>query len=312
MRQWLARAKGIEGWFAASLGDDAFDFARGRYVPAATPRISSYGSQRVARDKNPLQKIANDLQLERSQCAALLQPGEYQLLLVEAPNVPANELKSAIRWRVKDMLDYPVDEATFDLLDIPVDDAGTSRAHMMYAVCARNDLIEKRMRTFRDARIPLSVIDIRETAQRNVAALFEEPERGLAVAYFADTWGMLTINFHGELYFARRTDTGLKQLVVTDPEARKDAFERAALELQRTFDHFDRQFHHVPVARLLVAPMPEDIGLVPFLGANLTIPVHSMDLLDKLSFEAGPPDVATQWRLFHHFGASLRHEGKAS
>lgn len=310
MRAWFARKTNAPGWFAASLQGDMVEYARGRFVPAAAPQVGAYGTRRLD-EKSGLQKLGSELGLERSQCAALLSPGEYQMILVEAPNVPKPELKSAIRWRVKDLLDYHVDDATIDVLDIPPDSAGASRNHMMYAVCAKNETIERCIKTFHGARIPLSVIDVRETAQRNMAALFEEEGRGLAVVHFDEESGLLTINFRSELYLTRRMDIGTRQLLAEDEAARRETFERVALELQRTFDHFDRQFSYVPLARLLVAPMPKDLGLVEHLGRNLTLPVQAMDLAGKVAFEGGTPDPATLGRLFHHMGASLRHEEKA-
>ncbi len=310
MLNWFAHQKAAAGWFAASLEAGTFHFARGAEA-TGTSKILSYGVRRVASDKAGLQRVGQELRLQHSPCATLLHPGEYQLLLVEAPKVPAAELKGALRWQVKDMLDYRVEDATMDVLDIPPDAAGTARAHMMYAVCAKNELIRERMKAFREARIPLAVIDIRETAQRNLAALFEAPGRGLAVAYFAEDGGLLTINYGGELFLARRIDIGLKQLVLEDAEARNEIFGRVALEMQRSLDHFDRQFPHVAVGRLLLAPIPQEIGLVAHLAANLTVPVERMDLSSKLAFSGEPPDAATQARLFHHFGAVLRNGAKA-
>ncbi len=309
MRTWLARQKTTPGWFAASLGEDAVDYARGRFVADGSSQVGAYGTRRLD-DRSGLQKLGSELHLERAQCAALLGAGDYQMFLVEAPNVPKPELKSAIRWRVKDMLDYHVDDATIDVLDIPPDPSGTSRNHMMYAVCAKNETVERCIKVFHGARIPLSVIDIRETAQRNLGALFEEPGRGLAVVHFQDDSGLLTINFRAELYLTRRLEFGSGQFAGGSDAARKEAFERIALELQRTFDHFDRQFSYVPVARLLVAPLQHETGLVAHLAQNLTVPVQPMDLASKLAFPEGTPD-ATLAHFFHHIGASLRHEEKA-
>jgi hypothetical protein len=61
-------------------------------------------------------------------CTTVLGGGEYQFMSVEAPNVPREELKTAMRWRLKDMLDFPVDDATIDVLDMPADpNAGRAR-----------------------------------------------------------------------------------------------------------------------------------------------------------------------------------------
>jgi MSHA biogenesis protein MshI len=307
----FAKEKRVPGWFAATLGAQSVDFAHGQHAESGKPPITLYGSRGVEGEAQGLQKLGSEMHLARYQCAAILKPGDYQLLLVEAPNVPKDELKSAIRWRIKDMIDYHVDDATVDLLDIPPEAGGAGRNHLMYAVAARNDLIQACVRAFDQAQIPLSVIDIQETAQRNIAALFEEQERGVALAYFAEDWGLLTVNYRGELYLARRLDLGLRQ--IGGEAARQDggALERVAVEIQRTLDHFERQFRSIPVARVLIAPTPEETGLGEFLRSRLGVDSKQVDLRDVMAFDGEGPDAATQWRLFHNFGAALRHESKA-
>jgi MSHA biogenesis protein MshI len=312
MLDWFAKQTRMPGWFAASLGAQELEFAHGRYSVSGRSAITAYGFRRIEGErKAELHKLAHDMRLGQYHCAALLNPGEYQLLQVEAPNVPKDELKSAIRWRIKDLIDYHVDDATVDVLDIPPDDAAGGRNHVMYAVAARNDLIQAHIREFDEARIPLTVIDIRETAQRNIAALYETEERGIALAYFAEDWGLLTINYRKELYLARRIDLGLQQLGGESAGQDGGAFERVAVELQRTLDHFERQFRSIPVARVLIAPTPKEIGLGEFLRTRLGIDSRQVDLKEVLSFDGEGPDAAVQWRLFHHFGAALRHEAKA-
>jgi MSHA biogenesis protein MshI len=237
----------------------------------------------------------------------MLRAGEYDLLLVEAPNVPRAELKSALRWKVKDMVDYKIDEATLDVLDIPPGDAdaGASRSEYVLAVLARNDVIRSRVQQFDQARIPLSVIDIPDTAQRNIAALYEENERGVLLLYFGRDWGLLTITHRGELYLARRLDMGVEQFV-GEQGADSKPLERVALEVQRTLDHFDRQFRRVAVGKILLAPTGRSTDLPETLRARFEIPVQEIDLRDVLAFGDAPPDGETQWRLFHHFGAALR------
>jgi hypothetical protein len=39
------------------------------------------------------------------------------------------------------------------------------------------------------------------------------------------------------------------------------------------------------------------------------MPVQPIDLAEVLDFGGRAPDAATQWRLFHHFGAALREGG---
>ncbi len=287
------------------LNERSANFVHARAGPNISPTITHFGSRSL--EETNVESFAKDAGLAQYECATLLRPGEYQLLLVEAPNVPPVELKSAIRWSIKDMLDYHVDDATIDVLDIPPDAARGGRNHSMYAVAAKNALIEGRIKQFEAARIPLRVIDIPETAQRNIGALYEEPQRGLALLYPGEEASLLTVTYGQELFLARRIDVGLSELQSSGEEA----LNRLVLELQRTLDLFDRQFPQVPVTKLLLAPLPEEHGLEEALRQNVGIEVEQIDMGDHLTFEGSePPDLATQWRLFHLFGASLRVESK--
>jgi len=50
-------------------------------------------------------------------------PRDYNLHLVEAPNVEPEELCPAVRWKIKDLLDMKVEDAAIDTFPVP-DDAG--------------------------------------------------------------------------------------------------------------------------------------------------------------------------------------------
>jgi len=278
---------------------------------AGRPAVRQYAVRAVEETASGLHHAARDLGAGRYQCATLLAPDEYQIVVVDAPNVPRDELKTAIRWRVKDLIDAHIDDVTLDILDIPVPKDTPARNHTMYAVAGRNDAIQAIIKRFEDADIPLTVIDIPETAQRNVAALYEEPERAVALLHFDEHEGLLTINYAGELYFARRFDFPYAQLNADDEMARDDARGRVLLELQRSLDHFERQFRSIPVSKLLIAPEPFSTELADYLAAESGFPVQRIDLNDVIDFDGGSLDPRLQWRLFHSIGASLRQEVKA-
>ncbi len=282
----------------------------GQYAPAAKPQVHQYAVRAIDDEQSGLERTGRELGLGRYDCATLLNPGDYQIVLVDAPNVPRDELRTAIRWRVKDLLDFHIDDATLDVLDIPVPKDTPARNHTMYAVAARNEVIEARIQRFQDASIPLSVIDIPETAQRNIAALYEEPERGVAALYFDDRGGLFTINYQTELYLARRFEIHLGDVASADERVRDETRARVLLELQRSFDHFERQFRSVAIARLLLAPTPVETGLAEYLRTSFDFPVQAIDLNDVMSFAGGAVEARLQWRLFHLAGATLRHEAR--
>ena len=312
MKWPFARGMREPGWLVVSLRPGELSFVHGQYAPGGESVVDRCGTHALEGEYHGIERLANELGLDRYQCSTLLAPGEYQMLLVEAPNVPRTELKTAIRWRIKDMLEYHVDDATVDVLEVPRNPAGGERLHSMYAIAARNEVILACIGRFEAARIPLSVIDIQETSQRNVAALFERDERGLAMLYLGDDQGLLTINFRGELVFARRIEVGKQALASSSGNVREEQFQRILLELQRTFDHFDRQFTYVPIAKLMLAPDPEETGLLEFLASNLDVPVERVRLSGAIAFGARAElEPAQEWRLFHLIGAALRHESKA-
>jgi MSHA biogenesis protein MshI len=312
--KWPFKRGALEpGWLVVSLRPGEMSFAHGQYVPGGTSIVDRCGTRALDGEFEGAERLAKELGFDRYQCSTLLAPGEYQLLLVDAPNVPRPELKTAIRWRIKDLLDYHIDDATVDLLGVPPNPAAGERPNSLYAVTARNDVIQACVGRFEAARIPLSVIDIPETSQRNVAALFESDERGLAMLHLGQDQGLLTINYRRELVLARRIEVGMQDLLAAAPGvAREEQFQRVLLELQRTFDHFDRHFAYVPVAKLMLAPDPEDCGLLEFLAANLDLPLERVRLSGAIAFGSRAElEPEEEWRLFHLIGAALRHESKA-
>jgi MSHA biogenesis protein MshI len=296
-------AKQKEGWMVIGVTPNRVGFA----YTGPGRQVLKWGVGNTAQD---MAKLAKELNLGKYQCATLLHPGEYQLLLVDAPNVEREELKKSIRWRVKDMLDCHVDDATIDVLDIPVAKNAPTKNHSMYAVAARNNIIQKNIRQFESAGIPLTVIDIPETAQRNIARLFEQKDRGLALLSFDEDGGLLTITYQKELYMARRLEIPWTHLIESGNGDFQQTYERIVLEVQRSLDHFDRQYHYITVNQMLLAPLPQSTGLEEYLGKNLDLPVATLDLNQALKFQGQQLKKEMQWQLFHIIGATLREEDR--
>jgi len=310
--RFFKNTKKNEGWLTIAFHGDGIAAASMRRAPAAKPAVAMTAFFPGSVSAEALEKAGKELRAGDYACTTVLAGGEYQMLAVDAPNVPPEELKTAVRWRLKDMLDFHIDDATIDVLDIPVDRHAAARAnHSMFAVAARNSVIERRQHLFAAARIGLAVIDIPEMAQRNISALVEPEGRGVAMLSFGADGGLLTVTFGGELYLSRRIDVTLDQLLEPDHDKKHLSFDKITLELQRSLDHFDRQFHFISVSKLVLAPSAAT-GLEEYLSSNLYTPVESMDLADVLDLSAVPALAAKteQQRFFVALGAALRHEEK--
>jgi MSHA biogenesis protein MshI len=308
----FAKPKKTAGRLAVALQDDGVLTARVTRTPGALPLVEGlrfYTGNPASADSG-LEKLAKET-TDAGPCTALLNAGDYQILTLDAPNVPKEELKAAIRWRLKDMLEFHVDDAAIDVLDVPGDKDAPTRAHSMFAIAAKNQLIAARQEQFEKNKLMLDVIDIPEMAQRNIAALFETAGRGLAILYFDNGGGLLTVTHDGELHLSRRIDVSLSQLQNPSESEQTDYFERITVEVQRSLDHFDRHSRHIALSKLMLAPNGfGDDALRAYLAANLYVAVEMLRLEDVLDISKCPELIGEvgQQRYFLTIGAALRRE----
>ncbi len=300
------------GWMCINLMPDRVDVSHVVVAGKARPEIVLCDSYRKEGDlATTLVRLRRELHLDRYRCTTLLRTGDYQIVPVETPsNVPSHEARIAVRWRIKDMIDYPVETAAVDALFIPGPDGTTERSAQMLAIAARNDAVAAAARPFNEADIPLEVIDIPELAQRNLAQRLEPEGRGLALLAFDDQGGLLTFTSDGELYQHRRIEISLKSFDGIGPEQRKGLYDRLVLELQRSLDHFDRQFRHIAVAKVMVTPVPGADDLREHLAANLDVPVALIHLSEIMDFPHIPElhEDARQAQCLQLIGAAMREE----
>lgn len=262
-------------------------------------------SSQTATDK--LDLISRSLKLNRANIRLVLEPGQYQLLQIELPIVPAEELKTASKWQIKDLLRFPVENATLDILATPSDHGTGNRKQTGFAIAVPNDLILDRMLRFRSSRSNVSVIDIPEMAQRNIADALEESGRATAVLSISESGSLYTVSRNGILYFTRTFDVSSSALNGS-ADTRRTLFDRLALELQRSMDVLEHQFSFLSISTLWLAPSEHRDELLTLLIETLYLPVKAVELaqLFDCSQCAMPADSMTQAALFLPLGLALR------
>lgn len=275
-----------QGWLAVVLRGMQLDIAHVVRSTAHLPEILLLETFEMAADEtDSLRRLAQGKNLKRYRCVTLMRPGSYRVVQMEPPAVAPDERVEAMRWRLKDMVNFPVDDAALAVADVPGD---VGRQAQVLAIAAPRQAIGECMKRFADARLTLAAIDVPDMALRNVAALFEEGDRGLAFLHLCEDAILLIITWRGELCLSRQIDLPVAVLMQPDEERHGQFFERLALELQRTLDNFDRQFSYIPVARLLVASEFAAAATVGALARNLYLPVQVMDLAAVLEFSSLP------------------------
>lgn len=292
-------------WTCVALLPASVDVARIVTGPAGRPEVAICDSfRKEGSDRAALVRLRRALKLDDGPCTTLLAPGQYHIAQIDTPRVPAPELIAALRWQIRDMVPFPVEQATVDALPIPAGAAG--QRHLV--VAAPNETVAAVMDVFHEAGISLAAIDVPELAQRNAAQLLEEPGRALALLVFDSEDPLLTITAAGELCQARRIELPSPGVTVSDPDQRHAQFERVALELQRSLDHYDRQFPAQRVSRLVVSAVPGADGLPAHLASGLGVPVATLDLRPVLDCSRIPEltDLHRQTQCVQMLGAALR------
>jgi len=272
-------------------------------------RLCEFFDRSSSHDKETLKRLDGRLKLRRHRLTTLLHHGRYQMLQVDAPAGDPAEARDIVRWRIKEMVDFPIEKAGIDLLPVP---PVGSRTPQPWAVVASHDVLRPIIHLFQDARLPLAAIDIPELAQRNVSALFEQENRGLALLAFDEEGGRLTLTWQGELYASRRVEVNRSTLAEAN-DSLGGIFERVLLDVQRSLDNFERNFSAIAISRLLLAPLPENPAFVDYLRSNLYQPVAVLDLAEVLDLGEVPAltDARLQALALPLIGAALRDEEAA-
>jgi MSHA biogenesis protein MshI len=242
--------------------------------------------------------------MQKAPCSTLLDSSDYQLLMVESPEVPSSELKAAIRWRIRDLIDFHIDDAVLDVFDAPPSGARGVQEHL-YTVVTRSALVKEKVDMLQNAGAPLEIIDIPELALRNIAAQLDQDTVGQATLHFEEDRGLVTLTRDATLYLARSLDIGYRQLRETPELA-----DRLALELQRSMDYYDRHFQQAPISAITLCPTPEPLPhIADQLAQQTGIEVHAISM-DEVIESTSPVDSETFARCLLAIGTALRSDPK--
>lgn len=139
----------------------------------------------------------------------MLRPEQYQLLQIDAPLVAPEELRAAARFQIREMVNAHIDDITLDVMQ--VGDGQQKGPSHLFVVAAKNEVIREVIALGDALNWTVPVIDIQETAQRNLQSALAKRdgrlERADAALVISDErQAMLTISANEELFFTRRLD----------------------------------------------------------------------------------------------------------
>lgn len=314
------RISSLPGVSGISLNAEGVGMAYVVRPKEAPPSLRACDFVRSADERERVKVLQEGVQQRRltpGRCVGVMGLGSYSLLQVEPPAVPEAEIRDALRWQIKDLIDFPLDQAVIDYFQAP-SQARRGRADIAYVVAARRNLVRNGAELLRDAKMRIAAIDIPELAIRNIVSLLPEDPQGVAFLYLGSDTGLITVIRHSMLYLARGINLGAAQLhrfagtgEDRDPKdlapELQDLLDSVVLEVQRSLDFYESNFSQSPIGSLVVAPTDPSIPeLFPYLRSYLGPRVRRLDLGELLEGGDLPSDL--QARCLTAIGGALRTE----
>ncbi len=281
MFAWLQRSR-LDGWVTVVPHGTTAQALFLQWPVDGRPQVRWACRLDWSEPLSSLRTLRNKRALQRCQRLLVLQRHQYQLLPADAPEVPREHWPDAVRWQLRDLVTFPVADAQIDLLEIPAETNQRGRPSVLAALAPRQEIAPIAETALR-ARTPWKVMDLPETALRNLAALLEEPGRGIALLLIDDSHCTLVITASGELLQSRNIDVTAAQIADQDEALRQQAFDRTGLELQRTLDSFERMFSRVTLSRLVIANDTSD-AFTDYVRDLLYVPVVRLRIEDCIDF----------------------------
>jgi MSHA biogenesis protein MshI len=272
---WFKKGKSSTGRVGLAVGPDGL----------AVAAVNAEGIVEYCQFHDPLGDSANilsELVVEQGwgkmPCSIVLHPVYYQLLLTERPAVKDVELSSAVRWKVKELLDFPVEEAAIEHFLLP-EDAYRGKKKMVYAAALRKTALQSLVEPVKASGLLIDRIEVSELALHNVVSRLPHEGGGIAMMQLHAGEGFINLVEDGAIYLTRRLDIGLDKFSTTGNNTA--FFDSLFLEIQRSLDYYESQLGKGIITQLFYSPgLAETNDIGEFLSAQLGLNVSKLDLAE--------------------------------
>lgn len=236
----IALSLGEKSYSISSIaGDKSLVFSEYREFPDNIPELIAQG---LAEDAERLQILGKSVSL-------ILKPDDYQLITMDAMDIPEADMAKALRWRLKGLVDYPLDDIAIDVFPIPPHGVAGQFKKVFLAVTPLSTLKTK-ISLFNSAYLTVNQVGISELAIRNLVALIpNETHAPSIVMSLYQTQCQILIMQNNQLYLVR--EIILKPDSLTrEPTEDHDIL----LEIQRSMDYCFSELKLPEVKQIIFMP----------------------------------------------------------
>jgi len=247
-----------------------------------------------------LAEDAENLDLIGQKSLMVLCPNQYQLVMVDAVDVPEQNMAKALKWQLKGLIDYPLNDIALDAFLVPPHGVAKQQKKAFVAVTPLSKLRTK-LALFEAAYIDISEVSIAELTLQAICTRMSNPKQApLIVLSLNEETCQLQIFYQELLYLVRPLQVPLAASE-NDPAAVKNIL----LEIQRSMDYCLTTLKIPEPQQILFTPgFHQYPHVVEFIRNEQLKPVTIIDLNSIITFSQ-PLDFNEQHALFYSIGAAM-------
>lgn len=217
-----------------------------------------------------LDEMVTKHHLQAASCHVVLSNQVYQLLQIDKPNVPDNEIASSLPFIAKEFINEAIDTVVFDYFSVP----NQNKINLVY--CPKS-VVELIVTATEQATLELVSIGIEELATANLFNSHADDDQKTTQMLISQQDHQevnLTIIYDNQLYFSRRLRGFSRLRDLQENQLDSPLLDNFSLEIQRSADFVVSQLKLPEVKKINLA-LPSAIlePLISRLQLNFATPV---------------------------------------
>ena len=204
----------------------------------------------------------------------VLSASHYYNVQIIKPELPEEEIPSALKWLVKDIVPIEPDDMLVDYYDSPIIVSGTQKINV---ICSHLASLKKFSDSFKRYQIDLKGIITDEFAFANLVTEQADPTLLICQQPFEEVF--ILIVKENQVYFSRRL-RGFSDIGGYSVEQLNNGIcESLSLEVQKSLDYYERLLKQSPVAKIKVLlPILNEDFVIESINKNTNVEVSRLDL----------------------------------
>jgi len=226
----------------------------------------------------PALKALAEKESIKAQVQLVLSAEQYQIVQVDKPSIPDEEIHAALKWQIKDLVTVEPEDMIIDYFSGLTLAGGKEKINV---VCAKKSELSTILSTLSHSELAIDSIITEEFAFAGLVAFKAQPV--LLIVQQPNEEVHILIVKESNIYFHRRL-RGFAQLGSKTPEELGfGTIDSLSLEVQRSMDYYERQLKQAPIREIeLVLPVKTEAYIATKLAENTAATVSVLDIDENI------------------------------